>query len=119
MRKTAFFLTFLAFLNVIPLSANADISKTTTETLSDDDETKAFELTKSKALAGDLMAQRILGLRYLRGIGTSVDKVAGISWLRKAARQGDAAAQNQLGAQYWKGEGVEKDLESALYWVGR
>lgn len=117
MRKTAFFLTFIAFLNFVPLSANADISETTTETLADDDETKAFELTKSKALAGDLTAQRDLGKRYLRGIGTDVDFVAGINWLRKAAMQGDAGAQNQLGIQYWKGEGVEKDLESAFQWV--
>jgi TPR repeat protein len=63
------------------------------------------------------LAQRNLGLHYLRGEGVPPDALTAMSWFRKAADQGDADAQCDLGFMYGLGgEPVPQDYVSSLMW---
>ncbi len=63
------------------------------------------------------MAQRKLGVCYLKGDGVQKDEDEGIKWVRMAAQQDEVLAQRIIGNRYLKGIGVKKDFSEALKWI--
>lgn len=74
------------------------------------------EYTIVNAEAGDIRAQRELGLRYLKGRGIPQNSTLAVTWLTKAADAGDPVAQYEIGAMYDYGIGVARDSSIALRW---
>ena len=68
-----------------------------------DDYATALQLFRPLAAHGDVKAQYLLGIIYLRGIGVEQEYAGALNWLRKAADQGDAEAQIGLGFLYDNG----------------
>lgn len=63
---------------------------------------------------GNVAAELLVGLKYLKGEGVPAnDKLAAL-WLMRAANAGNAVAENNLGALYQAGRGVPRDLERAV-----
>lgn len=78
-----------------------------------DDAGKLAEL-RADAERGDARAQRLLGLRYLRGRGVTQDHAQAATWLQRAAHQNLALAVRDLGECYEAGWGVARDPARAL-----
>lgn len=70
-------------------------------------------LTKA-AKAGDVVAQRELGLIYYEGTGVAQSNETAASWYQQAVDQGDALAMVRLGNLYVYSEGVDEDLGLAF-----
>jgi TPR repeat protein len=70
-----------------------------------------------KAVAGDAVAQDVLGSMYQDGSGVAKDASQAIFWYRKAAQQGYATAQKNLGSMYLYGDDVQKDVVQAASWL--
>ena len=70
---------------------------------------KAFRLCKQAAEADVAPAFLNLFNMYEEGTGTSVNKVAALGWLKRAAQSGDPQAQAVLAARLSKGVGMRKD----------
>ena len=75
----------------------------------------AAELVR-RAKAGEVAAQRKLGLAYASGEGVPRDDREAAFWFRRSADQGDADAQANLGWAYALGLGVVKNDAEALAW---
>ena len=65
------------------------------------------------------MAQRNLGVVYLKGQGVLQDDKLALDWYLKAAQQENALAQSDLGAMYYYGQGVPQDDKQALFWYSK
>ncbi|MGH9642644.1 MAG: tetratricopeptide repeat protein [Terriglobales bacterium] len=92
--------------------AAAQISPPEGETLS----SAEVDQLRSKAHAGDAMAQLDLGRAYADGNGVSKDDRQAVKWYRSAADQGNATAQNNLGLMLRFGRGVDEDKKESLMW---
>jgi len=68
------------------------------------------------ARAGNVIAQRHMGLMCLRGDGVAKDYEQALYWFTAAAQQGDAVSQWHLGAMYERGDGAKQDYAQALRW---
>lgn len=69
------------------------------------------------AKQGHVVAQRLIGVRYLYGgAGVEKDEEEGMKWIRKSAESGCAFAQWNMGLCYLNGQGVEKNSEEAIKW---
>ncbi|MDP6591354.1 MAG: tetratricopeptide repeat protein, partial [Alphaproteobacteria bacterium] len=69
------------------------------------------------AEAGNVDAQRFLGMMYFEGRGVPKDIAEGEKWLRKAASQGDPELQEGLAQIYAQGAGgVAQDYAEAAKW---
>ena len=77
-----------------------------------DDYATALQLFRPLAAQGDVKAQYLLGIMYLRGIGVEQEYAGALNWLRKAADQGDAEAQIGLGFLY--DNGVSKSSSAVM-----
>ena len=77
---------------------------------------KAIPTFRTRAEAGDAVAQYNLGVLYYDGIGTERNYKEALKWFRMAADQGDADAQNNLGIMYYHGHGVGKNYSQAFHW---
>jgi TPR repeat protein len=75
--------------------------------------TDIAELRK-QAEAGSVVAQGVLGICYLHGIGTSVDYKQAVRWLSASAEKGVARSMAELGRMYFEGRGVAKNLAQAI-----
>jgi TPR repeat protein len=75
------------------------------------------EQLEASARGGDPVAQRKLGVCYLKGDGVQKDVEEGIKWIRMAAQQDEVVAQRIMGNRYLRGIGVQKDLSEALKWI--
>ena len=65
------------------------------------------------AVAGNVRAMRMLGLRYEKGNGVPIDNQLAHVWYEKAAAAGDEWALNDLGWFYMEGTGVRTDYDRA------
>ena len=74
---------------------------------------------RTKAAAGDSLAQFQLAEALESGHGVAQDYIEAASWYQKAANAGNAAAQNNLGAMYALGRGVPRDAKEAFRWYLR
>ena len=61
-----------------------------------------------------LVAQYILGVYYLNGVGIAKDDKEAVRIFTLAAQQGHSAAQNNLGWCYQNGVGVVRDDKEAV-----
>ncbi len=77
-----------------------------------------FQMTKSKAEAGNSQAQYELALFYLQESSKAVplDPFEAYNWMLKASTKNHQMAQFFLGRLYENGIGTEKNLESTLQW---
>ncbi len=68
------------------------------------------------AEAGDAIAQAAVAEAFFYGRGTGTNRVAAVSWYRRAAKAGRADAQASLGLCLFRGWGCEKDVGAAVEW---
>ncbi|MDR3408405.1 MAG: hypothetical protein P4L68_07905 [Methylovirgula sp.] len=73
----------------------------------------SFADLRSRAGAGDALAQFALAASYVEGRVTARDLNAAAEWYEKAAAQGLVPAQYRLATLYEKGIGVPRDLSKA------
>ena len=74
----------------------------------------ALGRTIARADAGDMRAQTLLALSYVRGEGLPADATAAVRWSVAAAHAGQPVAQYLLGALYARGDGVMADPKRAF-----
>ena len=84
-----------------------------------DQDQALFASTKTRAAAGDPVAQNRLGAWYQHGTFVKADLVQAAAWYRLAAQNGNAVAQNNLGVLYYRGAGVPRDQKQAVYWYAK
>jgi len=83
---------------------------------------KSMELAATFAKAvkrsetGDTQAMLERGLSQLLGIGTLIDKTAGVEWIRRAAEKGNEDAYFPYAQICQRGELRPKDLKEAIRW---
>ena len=65
------------------------------------------------------IAQVMLGIMYLKGMGVSRDNAEGVKLIRRAAEQEVSFAQALLGAMYLDGVGVLRNNAEAVKWLRR
>lgn len=69
---------------------------------------------KKAAESNHVYAQEVLGMAYLKGIGTSVDKAKAVMWLKKAAAQNNVNASLELLDLYHRKEAVGMSEKEAI-----
>ena len=69
-----------------------------------------------RADSGSCVAQTILGVYLLDGIGTETNPEAAHHYLHAAALQGGSRAMVNLGRMYFEGIGVPKDVHESIRW---
>lgn len=74
---------------------------------------------RSKAEAGDPVAQYEVGIMYANGRGVTQNNIEAVKWWRKSADQGHAAAQYKLGTSCHIGDGTPLDYMEAAKWYGK
>ena len=79
--------------------------------------TKAAELFKIAAEAGNSDAQFALGVMHQNGQGVPINYMDAAKWYEKAARQDNPNAQYLLGLSYKEGSGVAKNPAEAYKWM--
>jgi len=77
---------------------------------------KAKDFYREAAANGDLFAQNILGMTFLKGWGTPKDYNMAIAWFRVAAKRGHADAQMYLGMMHENGWGTAVSRDEAISW---
>jgi TPR repeat protein len=75
-----------------------------------------FANAVKRSETGDTKAMLERGLSQLLGIGTPIDKTAGVEWIRRAAEKGNEDAYFPYGQICQRGEMRPKDLKEALRW---
>lgn len=80
------------------------------------DYVKAFNKANPLAKKGNVSAQGLLAVLYLKGLGVSQSDKKAMYWFRKAADQGNATAQYSLGIMYTNGYGVAQNEQLASQW---
>ena len=86
-------------------------------TISAEEEQKAFLALKSGAEAGDARSQYLLSTLSRTGRGIAQDAYSAFHWCKLAAEEGVLEAQFQLGLMYLEGEGVTEDEGEAMKWL--
>ena len=76
----------------------------------------AFPGVKQMALAGDDLAQYVLGKMYSKGEGVDKDSPEGVKWYLKSAEKGNPEAQCNVGYAYARGIGLKADDKKAVEW---
>jgi TPR repeat protein len=79
----------------------------------DEDVTRALDVVRARAIAGDVVAQFSLGCLMYYG---SNDTAQAIEWIRKAADQQYAPAELHMGQIYAFGFGVSRSDRQAFEW---
>lgn len=72
-----------------------------------------------RALAGDLVAQHILGMMYGQGNGAPQDDAQALHWTLLAAEGGLVNAQFSAGTMYFEGRGMPVNESRAFYWYAQ
>lgn len=80
------------------------------------DSTRALEIWKPLAEAGDPRAQYAIANLYFEGLGVSKNEATANYWMERAAQQGLAAAQLTLGNNYREGFGLPRNDAKAVEW---
>ena len=98
------------------VSANAGQLDDANEAVKTGDYATALRLYRVLADQDDPVAQRRLGIMYLKGMGIPQNYAEAMKWMRVAANQGLAEAQNEVGILYQRGWGVEQNDAEAAKW---
>ncbi|MCR0984839.1 tetratricopeptide repeat protein [Roseomonas populi] len=83
------------------------------------DFTRAADLYRSAAEAGDGLAQDMLSWMLLEGEVMPADPAQAREWAEKAAAQGVASSMTRIGMLYHHAMGVERDVAEAARWWTR
>jgi TPR repeat protein len=83
------------------------------------DLTRAIELIRAAAEAGNIEAMYDLAVSYDKGAGNVRDLERAFEWFLRAAIRGDADATFCVGRCYRNGDGIAKDLRLAAIWDQR
>tara|TARA_B110000208_G_C11798370_1_gene440691 strand:- start:37 stop:1668 length:1632 start_codon:yes stop_codon:yes gene_type:complete len=75
-----------------------------------------YNLCKTVAEQGSIVAQNNLGFLYENGKGVPINYRLAGNWYRSSAEQGYAVAQYNIGLLYEYGRGVSQSYELARYW---
>lgn len=78
---------------------------------------QALQALQQAAKLGSIVARRMIGEIYHKGLGVKQDFATAANWFRLAADAGDMHAQFYLGTLYQCGMGVEFSLEKANSWL--
>jgi hypothetical protein len=78
-----------------------------------------FNLIYSCAKNGDAVAENMLGLCYLNGVGTSIDEDTAFQYINSSAKKKNATAQYNLGRLYKYGIGCELSFVEAIKWFNK
>jgi hypothetical protein len=113
MRKPIFVVALLAI--VFGLPARADMASGMTA-LKSKNYAEAMAQFEPEAQAGNPIAQNLMGMMYMTGLGVTVDDAAALSWFQKSATQGYAVAQTNAGFMFEQGRGTRRDLDQARAW---
>ena len=120
-KQKLFFLLFFSF-TLITLSQNSceekvnEAKKLLFENSPFTDGETIFELVANCANKGNTEAEALLGLLYLKGIGTINNDDLAFKYISKAANRGFANAQYNLGRLYKYGVGCDLDFKEAVKW---
>jgi hypothetical protein len=76
----------------------------------------ALTQLRPEAQQGNHIAQNIVGVMYMNGLGMPSNDAEAAKWYRMAAEQGYAVAQTNLGFLYENGRGVAQSLAEARQW---
>jgi hypothetical protein len=98
------------------VTANAGPLEDAEEAVKTGDYATALRLYRMLADQDNAVAQRRLGIMYLKGMGIAQNYAEAMKWMRVAARQGLAEAQNEVGILYQRGWGVERSDAEAAKW---
>lgn len=71
------------------------------------------------AKAGDVRAQRAIGLMLQNGVLLPRSPDAAAGWFYEAALRGDAQSMYLLGKAFEEGQGVDRDSRLGAYWLNR
>jgi len=115
-RRAVFFFALLLLLCALPglvIAAGLDEGIAAVE---QGDYSRAVEIFRPLAEAGDAEAQYNLAILYRSGHGVAKDLEKSRQWFLRAAEQGIAAAQYHLGYMYDTGEGAEQNDRYAFLW---
>jgi hypothetical protein len=74
----------------------------------------SFPQQLESAKSGDIVSQRLVGIRYLRGDGIQQDYGQALYWLIQAAQRGDIVASTALAEMYHEGKGAPRNDNYAL-----
>ncbi len=77
----------------------------------------ALQMLQQAAKLGSVVARRMIGEIYHKGLGVKQDFATAANWFKLAADAGDMHAQFYLGTLYQCGMGVEFSLEKANSWL--
>jgi TPR repeat protein len=102
-------LAFVVMANAGPLE-DADAA------VKNGDYATALRLFQMLAGQDNAVAQRRLGIMYLKGLGVPPNYAEAAKWIRAAADKGLAEAQNEAGILYQRGWGVERNDVEAVKW---
>jgi hypothetical protein len=80
------------------------------------DRKSAFDITRSEAAKGNVVAMSNLAFMYAKGIGTKKDEVEALNWYLRAAEKGHLTSQYNLGVIYAKGRGIAQDYAQSCKW---
>lgn len=70
----------------------------------------------ARAEGGEAEAQFLLGIKYEKGDGVTLNLIEAFRWYQEAAEAGYAAAQNNLAWMYANGKFVARNYDEALKW---
>ena len=101
----------MVFANVLAVAQLRVPGKTT--------EQQFFERAKKLAENGNGVAEDIVGLCYLNGLGTSREYLKAREWFERSAAAGVPRAMLDMGYLYHFGRGVPVDFSKALEWYER
>ncbi len=76
--------------------------------------TFVFSRQLADAKSGNIVSQRMVGVRYLRGNGVQQDFGQAFYWLNQAAQRSDVVAMSALAEMYHDGEGIPRNDSYAL-----
>ena len=93
-----------------------NLSQQNVKSASIDSELEAFLGNKSRAEAGEPLAQTKTADNYATGRGVPVNFQEAVKWYRKAAEQNEPRAQYNLGYMYYNSEALPRDYKKAVYW---
>jgi TPR repeat protein len=78
--------------------------------------TEGIALYTRAAEAGEASAQRVLALRYSRGLYVEKNEAEAFKWFLKLAEGGDVSSQTEIASMYQRGLGTAQDMSKAIEW---
>lgn len=114
--KHSTIIALLLVLCLLPLATSARDDYSYQLPYRDEQRKKPTADLLSKAEAGDMKAQELLGERYLKGIDAPQHFGWARKWYLRAAQQGSAQAMWEVANLCVAGKGGPKDLVQAYFW---